>query len=91
MRDGLINPTTELVSRQLATVGAVVVAFIAVLFPVYHVYSQDDRLLPNPVQLDNMHLSAASAAATATEIVVVLPSGPPVTMTPKPNAPTVTG
>ena len=91
VRDGLINPSTELVARQLETaalVGAAVMAFVSLLFPFYY---QESRPIPNPIKLDPVHISAASAAAIATETVVVPTSGPPVTMMPKPTPPTVTG
>ncbi|KIM94644.1 hypothetical protein OIDMADRAFT_60421 [Oidiodendron maius Zn] len=83
VRNSLINPNTELVSRQLSVFGAVAVGFAAILFPFFY---KDTKLVPVPIVLHPSDMSAASAAATATELVAVPISGARVTITPTPNA-----
>lgn len=91
MRDSLMNEDTELHSRQdpaTLTVGALVVGFTSLLFPFYY---QDKEPIPVPIQLDPSHVSAASALATASTVVLVPESGAPITITPSSEPPVVTG
>lgn len=91
MRDSLMNDDTELYSRQdpaTLTVGALVVGFASLLFPFYY---QNKEPIPVPIQLDPSHVSAASELATANVIVIVPESGAPITITPSPEPPAVTG
>ena len=94
VRDGLVNTNTQLVTRQLGAmglfgvVGAGLAAIVSLFLPFIF---EKHKVIPIPIKLDLSQISAATAAASATEIVVVPTSGPPVTITPKPNPPTVTG
>ena len=91
MRDSLMNDDTELYSRQdpaILTVDALVVGFASLLFPFYY---QNKEPISVPIQLDPCHVSAASALATASAIVIVPESGALITITPRPNPPAVTG
>jgi hypothetical protein len=87
VRNSLINPNTELVSRQLPVYGAVAVGFAGLLFPFFY---KDAKLVPVPIILRPSDISAASAAATATELVAVPTSGAHVTITPTQNTPIAT-
>lgn len=92
VKDVLIHPDNELQPRQLdpVTVGvAVVLGFIAVLFPVWY---KGDQTVPVPIHMPAAEISQASEAESATAVVVVTGTEPPViTITPKPEPTTVTG
>jgi predicted lysophospholipase L1 biosynthesis ABC-type transport system permease subunit len=91
VRDGLVNTNTQLVARQIGAVGLVGAALAVIIGLSLPFIFEEHKLIPIPIKLDPSQISAATAAASATEIVVVPTSGPPVTITPKPNPPTVTG
>jgi len=92
MKDLLINPHTELESRQVgAAAGAVaaVILLAAIMLPLF----EKDRTQGIPVALNipSIQLSSAvSVAATAT-IAVVTASGTPLTIAPKPHTTSAPG
>ena len=91
VRDGLVNTNTQLVARGILAIGlggAGLATILALFIPFVF---EEHKLIPIPIKLDPSQISAAAAAASATEIVVVPTSGLPVTITPKPNPPLVTG
>lgn len=88
MRDSVINSNTELSSRQAQSGGPVLVLLVALFFPLYY---QEKQPIPVPIQFNPSQISAASSLATASTIVVIPESGSPITITPSPKPPAVTG
>ena len=90
----LVNPHTELESRQVGPAvagGAAFLAFIAMVIPLWG-QSRDQQGVPVALHIPSAQLDPAASVAHAATIAAAASSGAPfITITPKPDAPAVTG
>jgi hypothetical protein len=90
VKDLLVNPHTELESRQVAVVGAGVFALIALTIPWWG--KSGNQGVPVALHIPSAQLDPAASAASAATIAAVTGSGVPfVTIVATAKAPTPTG
>jgi hypothetical protein len=86
----LVNPHTELESRQVVAVGASVFAVVALAIPWWG--KSGNQGVPVALHIPSTQLDPAASAASAATVVAVTGSGVPfVTIVPSAKAPTPTG
>lgn len=90
IRDLMVNPRTELESRQLAAAGAALFALIALAIP-WLAKSQNEEV-PLALHIPASQMDPAVSAAQASTIAAITKTDAPyITITPKPDAPSATG
>lgn len=85
----LVNPHTELESRQLVAAGAGLFALLALAIPLYE--KERSQGVPVAIHIPSAQINPAASAAQASTIAAITGSGSPlITITQKPDVASVT-